>query len=193
MTATEPSKNEERSAVPVPYSVLGAGWVVLIVGSGSLAPGLTPLALMAGPAVMAFKFFADAERFARIKDNPPPIEYKFHAPGVYAAVDQALKTLPGYFDDVNLTPGFQNINPQPGMPMHLEYTITKRHPDENNKHQKPSEAKSSIYMWVYIKPTGNNSQLTMKFKCTGRRILLEEIIDHLMKTIDDLVKQHVKE
>lgn len=189
---TEPSDKTEKSLVPIPYSVLGAGWLVLLVGSTSLLPSFLWLALLAGPAVMAAKFFDDAERFARMKENPPPKEYKFHAEGVYDAVDQALKTLPGYFDGTTVTQPFRNVNPQKGMPMHVEYSITRKHEDENNKHQKPSDMKSNLYMKAFIARMGNNSMLTVQFKCTGRRLELEEMIDHIMGTIDGLVQQHMK-
>ena len=188
---TETSDNEERSAVPIPYSVITAGWVVLIIGSTSLVPQLSWLAWLLGPLVIAAKFFCDYQRFARLKDNPPAIEYKFHPEGVFAAVDQALKTLPGYFEEASINQSFRNVTPQKGLPIHLEYSITCRHQDNENRYQKPSDMKSTLYMWVYIKRLGNNCELTMKFKCSGRRILLEEIINHLTAKIDELVKDQI--
>ena len=193
---TDPSSpqpdSEVKSAIPVPYSVLGAGWVVLIVGAGAIAPQLSIIALVAGPAVMGFKFLADYERFTKIKDNPPPKEYKFHAAGVYAQVDQTIKTLSGFFEKVSVSNPFSDINPPKGQPIHLEYKILLSHPDENQKYQKESQRQSSIYMKVWIKPMGNNCELKIQFKCSGRRLFLEGIMDHIMQNIDELVSVHAK-
>lgn len=192
---TDPSsekEQEERSLVPVPYSVLGLGWVVLVIGAGSLAPQLSGIAWLCGPVIIGAKFIADGERFASKKDNPPPIQYNFHAEGVYAAVDQALKTLPGFFEKTSVSQVFENTNPQKGEPFHLEYSVTVRHPDERNKYQKESESKSTLYVKIWIKRMANGSELKAQYKCTGSRMLLEKVIDHIASTIDDLVSKHKK-
>lgn len=182
-------EKSEKSAVPIPYSVIGAGWIVLMIGSTAFVPQLAWLALIAGPALMLAKVFADADRFARMKDNPPAKKYNFHGEGVLDAFEEAVKTLPGYFKDSSVYLVFRNVTAQKG-PMKVEYSITLRHPDENNKNQKPSEAKSTLYMRAFITRLGNNSELQLQFQCEGDRLLLEKVMDHLTARIDELVAQH---
>lgn len=186
---TDPSNKEEKSLVPVPYVVLGAAWLAAIVGAYSLAPDLSTFVWCSGPAIMLLKFMADAQRFAAIHDNPAPIDYKFHAPGVLDAIDEAIKTVPGYFDDVSIQPGFSKIKTNDSsQPLHIEFKIHKNHKDGKT----PEEKRSSLHMWVDIQPLGNNSQLKVRFKCTGRRSELEEITRHIMNRTDELMQQRMK-
>lgn len=187
---TDPSnKNEEKSLVPVPYAVIGAAWLAAVVGANSLAPDLSTIAWWSGPAVALLKFLADAQRFANIHDNPAPIDYKFHAPGVLDAIDEAIKTVPGYFDDVSIQPGFSKIKTNDSsQPLHVEFKINKSHKDGTT----PESKKSTVHMWIDIQPLGNNSQLKVRFKCTGRRSELEEITRHIMNRTDELMQQRMK-
>lgn len=182
-------EKEAKSAVPIPYSVIGAGWIVLMIGATAFVPPLAWLAFIAGPALMIAKVCADAERFAKMKDNPPAKKYDFHGEGVLDAFEEAVKTLPGYFKDTSVYLVFRNVTVQKG-PMKVEYSITLRHPDEDNKNQKPSEAKSTLYIRAFITRLGNNSELKLQFQCEGDRLLLEPVIDHLMAKIDELTAQH---
>lgn len=188
---------QEKSAVPIPYSVIAAAWVTLIIGANSLGLGLIFVlcAWIAGPFVMYLKLSSDQERLGRIKDNPPPIIYDFHAEGVYAALDQTLKTLPGAVENVSVKTEFLNLNPPKDLPMHLEATITMRHPDVDKNmvpQAKQNDMKSTIYMKALFQRLGNKSQLTIKFISNpfiGRHEI-NEVIDYVMNSINNLVEQY---
>lgn len=195
MSETSNQSQNSESVVPVPYSVIAVSWVVLIAGANSVAPQLSVWAWLAGPAVLIFKLMTDAERFAKIKENPAPVVYNFHAAGVYAAIDQTLKTLPGQFQNISVRTEFQNLAPPKNMPMHIEASIILRHPDINRAQvpkAKQADMKSTIYMQAWIKPNGNQSELTLKFRCdplVGRKPL-EDVIDHVTKSISEVVQQY---
>jgi hypothetical protein len=191
------SQIEQKSAVPIPYSVLLAAWITLIIGAHSLgAPFILVLcAWIAGPFVMYQKLSSDQSRLGRIKDNPPPIIYDFHAEGVYAAVDQTLKTLPGAFENVSVRTEFLNLNPPKNLPMHLEAAITMRHPDVDKNmlpQAKQNDMKSTIHMKALLQRSGNKCELRIRFisnPLIGRHEI-NEVIDYIMNSINNLVEQY---
>ena len=189
------SQYQEKSAVPIPYSVIAAAWVTLIIGAQPFGLCFVVLAWMTGPVVMYFKLVADTDRLGRIKDNPLPIVYDFHAEGVYAAVDQTLKTLPGAIENTSVKTEFLNLNPPKDLPMHLEATITMRHPDVDKtmvSQAKQNDMKSTIYMKALFKRLGNKCELTIKFVSNpliGRHEV-NEAIDYIMSSINNLVEQY---
>jgi len=189
------SHYQEKSAVPIPYSVIAAAWVTLIIGANCLVPAFVLFAWIIGPVVMFAKLVSDDDRLAKIKDNPPPIIYDFHTEGVYAAVDQTLKTLPGAISNISVKTEFLNLNPPKDLPMHLEATITMRHPDVDKtmvSQAKQNDMKSTIYMKALFKRLGNKCELTIKFisnPLIGRHEV-NEAIDYIMNSINNLVEQY---
>lgn len=185
-------KNAEKAGaknpVPVPYSVLAVGWAVSILGANAFLPQVALLAWLGGPAVMLLKLISDADRFAFMKDNPEPKEYKFHAAGVYECVDQAIRTIGSEFPEAAYNQPLKDLEvKKKDQPLQVDYSIKLRH-DEKGSERK-NTATSLLYIYVFITPKGNNCQLKFKFKCTGDRLKLEEMIDYIVKRVDELVIQ----
>lgn len=191
------SQIPQKSAVPIPYSVLVAAWITLIIAVTSLGASIIFVfgAWIVGPFLMYVKLSSDQERLGKIKDNPPAIIYDFHAEGVYAAVDQTLKTLSGAFGDISVRTEFLNLNPPKNLPMHLEATITMRHPDVDKSmvpQAKQYDMKSTIHMKALFQRSGNKCELTIKFISSpliGRHEI-NEVIDYIMNSINNLVEQY---
>jgi hypothetical protein len=186
-----------KHPIPVPYPVLALAWLVALLATNRFFHDISFYVWLAGPAVILLKVYYDAEIIGLTKDNPPPRQYDFHAPGVWAQLDQTIKTLPGYFTNVSVYVNYQNLNPPKGMPMQLDATITVRHPDVDKgtvPAAKQNDMKSTITLKTTIMPMGNTCLLTMKFKTDpliGRKPL-DPIIDHICDYVDQLVKQHIK-
>ena len=198
----EASKEQQQVPVahdflPIPYLVIIVGWLVLLVIWNRLSHEIPFLVWLLGPALLLAKVYLDAQRIGRIKDNPVPITYNFHAPGVWAQLDETIKTLPGSFKNIQVHPYYQNLNPPKGMPMQLHATITLRHPEVDKNHvpeSKRNDMKSTLTMIAAITPMGNQSQLKLTFQADPliSRQPLDEIIDHINKQVDTLVKLHAK-
>ncbi len=194
---SDPSSNkpEDQSAVPVPYSVLALGWIVSGIASNVVAPPLAPIVWMAGPCIMAYKFKKDGDRFAAKKDNPAPKLYSVPKEVVFHAFDQAIETLPGYFENVSIKRGYQNIHPQSGLPMHIERTVYLDHPEIDRKQltgsQKPT---SDLFIRCYISEDGKQTNLSLQYTCRPliTRGGLDPIIEHIQTLIDQIVEQHKK-
>jgi hypothetical protein len=195
MTQTDNADaNIPASKLPIPYSVLAAMWAVSLIGCNSLAPQLSLLAWLLGPAVLLAKLVVDADDIAKKKDRPPAIQYKFNYPRVYAAVDETMRRLPGQFITVSVSTPFSNLTPQKGEPLKVDYLVTVRHPDVNRKQlpaAKQNDPTSKIYARVVILPKGNNSEFKIEFDCTAleSRLQLDEIIDYIMDNIDELARK----
>ncbi len=192
---TSENKSIQESAVPVPYSVLALGWVVSGIVSNVVAPPLAPIIWLVGPCIMAYKFKKDGDRFAAQKDNPGPKLYNVPREVVLHAFDQAIKTLPGYFNNLHIQRGYENIHPQGGLPMHLEYTVHLDHPEVDRKQLLPNQKPTSdLFIRVYISEENKQTNLSMQFVCRPliTRGGLDPIIEHLTKRIDDIVEQHKK-
>ncbi len=183
--------------IPIPYAVLLLAWVVLLIGLNKIYHQIAPIFWLAGPGLILAKVYFDAERIGRIKDNPPPVTYNFHAPGVWAQLDQTIKTLPGYFKNVQVYVNYQNLNPPKGMPMQMDATITMQHPEVDKAQlpvHKQSAMKSTIAMHALITPKGNQAELHLQFRTDPllSRTPLDPIIAHIQTYTDALVKQHAK-
>jgi hypothetical protein len=190
----EPAANP----LPVPYAVIGAVWVVALIALNKFYHQIDWTAWVAGPALLLLKVFIDADRIGKIKDNPEPRTYKFHAPGVWAQLDQTLKTLPGFFKNVHAQVNYQNLHPPKGMPLQIDATITMQHPDVDKTQVPPGKAnnmKSVLIMHATLMPQGNQTLVSYKFTTDPllSRRPLDEIIDHIQNHTEYLVKQHTKE
>jgi hypothetical protein len=184
--------------LPVPYAVIGAAWVVLLIVLNKFHQPIEWWIWVSGPALMLLKVFIDADRIGKIKDNPEPRTYNFHAPGVWAQLDQTLKTLSGFFKDVHTQINYQNLHPPKGMPLQIDATITMQHPDVDKTAVpagKANSMKSVLVMHVTLMPQGNQTVVTYRFTADPliSRRPLDQIIDHIQDHTDYLVKQHTKE
>lgn len=190
-----PKEVDLRDLLPVPYSIITMGWVVLLVLWNRLFHEIPWLVWLSGPVVLLTKVFLDAERIGRIKDNPSPVIYNFHAPGVWAQLDQTIRTVPASFKNVQTHIDYQNLNPQKDKPMQMDVTITLRHPDVDKSHVSPAkqfDMKSTIVMNALITPMGNQTKLEMTFKTDAliTRRPLDEIIDYIQQNVTALVEQY---
>lgn len=184
-------KNADESAVPVPYSVLAAGWIVSGIAANVLAPPIAGCVWFAGPCVMFYKLYEDGKRAAARKDNPPPREYDVVREKVLHAFDKALKTLPGYFPDVAVNRGYSDTQPQSGQPMHLEYNLTLQHSEANRKDLLPNQKPvSTLFIRAFISQKGSKSELRMQFICRPllSRQPLEALINHITAAIDEEIE-----
>ncbi len=192
---TSNDKSDEQSAVPVPFSVLALGWIVSGIASNVVAPPLAPIVWLAGPCIMAYKFKKDGDRFAARKDNPAPKLYSVPREVVFHAFEETIGTLPGYFKNVNVQRGYQNIQPQSGLPMHLERTVHLDHPEVDRKQLLPNQKPTSdLFIKAFISEENKQTNLRLHFECRPliTREGLDPIIEHITRRIDEIVELHKK-
>lgn len=184
--------------LPVPFAVIAAVWVVALIALHKIYNQIDWTAWAAGPALLLLKVFIESDRIGKLLDNPEPQTYNFHAPGVWAQLDQTLKTLPGFFKNVHTQINYQNLHPPKGMPLQLEATITMQHPDIDKNEAplgKGNSMKSVLTMNATLLPQGNQTILTYKFKTDPlvSRRPLNEIITHIQTHTAYLISQHSKQ
>lgn len=183
--------------IPVPYAVLALAWVVALIASNRFLHEIPFFVWLAGPALLIIKVYLDAEMIGKAKDNPPPVTYNLHAHGVWAQLEQTIKTLPTHFKNVSPYINYQLLNPPKGMPMQLHATITLHHPEVDRSEVAPgkqNKMESTLTMESTIKDVGGKSILSMRFTTdplVGRKPL-DDIIDHIRHHVDSLVSQHIK-
>lgn len=118
MTGNNPDQPSQAAhPIPVPYSVLALAWVVALIACYRFLHEIPFIAWLFGPALLLAKVYVDAEAIGKGKDNPPPVTYNLHAQGVWAQLEQTIKTLPMYFQNVGAVIPYQLLNPPKGTPL----------------------------------------------------------------------------
>lgn len=186
-----------RHPIPLPYPVIFLLWVIVLIACQRFYHAINIWLWFVGPGLALLKLYFDAEVIGQIRDNPAPRYYSFHAPGVWAQLEQTLKTLPGYFKNVSVNINYQLLQPPKGKPMQLDAIITMTHPDVDKSTLDPSkqnDMKSRLVLSSTIMPMGNKCILTLRFKTDpllGRQPL-DEVIMHICDHVDKLVSQFEK-
>jgi hypothetical protein len=128
-------------------------------------------------------------------DSPEPVTYKQPAHIVWARVEEALHTIPVTQKGVSCQTNLSNPTPLGSDPTFLQATFTFHHADfESLRHLLPPEHKdlrSSLIMQAYVKPKGNKSELTLRWKSAAimsNRTRHNQFIRLMTQAIDTLIK-----
>lgn len=191
----EPSKF--KHPIPLPYPVIALAWIVMLLASYRFFHEINLLLWFVGPGLAVAKIYFDAEVIGYMRANPEPRLYSLAQEGVYAELEQTIKTLPGYFKNLSFNFNYQLKHPPKGLPMQLHAIITLQHPGVDKTLLPPAkqyDMKSILKMEAAILKVGNKTQLTYIFKpdpLLGRQ-QLDDIILHICQHTDYLVSQRVK-
>lgn len=139
-----------------------------------------------------------ANRKAYAMDHPLPIVYELHAEGVWAQIEEALRTIPSFLENVSVHIDESQPIPPPDQPLFIQATFKIFHPELfDHKDALPNQDKSltsKLVMRAWIESFDEGSRLT--FIWTSMPIQSREVHDQVITaistTVDTLVKGHIE-
>ena len=137
-----------------------------------------------------------AEHKALAMDNPDPVVYELHAEGVWAQVEEAVRTVPSFLPHVSVHIDESQPIPSPDQPLFVQANFKIFHPDlVDHKDILPNEDKSltsNLIMRAWIEPLDFGSRLTFKWTSMPihSRLVHDQIITVISSAVETLVKRY---